>query len=454
VTPQALTDTVQNVPLNPKQAPMSLQGNILPPVMPEYPSKTGPADAKTPDFEALEPMEIPDHKSKEFVDSLIRHAESLGASDIHIKPKRHHTVVRLRIDGVLHVVTAPLAIGPTTDRIVQQIKTRSNMKIEERAHPQDGRFSVDLEGGRQLDLRSATLPTIYGEKMTLRLFNDQRSKYTLEQLGMRGDNLERYLEAIHLKDGCAIVTGPTGSGKSTTLYSSIQRVISPDLDYASIEDPVEFQIESLEQIDASGHGSQRITFAEALKAIMRSDPDVILVGEVRDHETAAISIEAALTGHYIFTTLHTNDALSSVTRMGRLQIDPYLTAEAVKVFVAQRLIRLLCPECKEAHRAEPDVLRDMGVPEEQASGGLQLYKARKGGCEQCHGYGYKGRAGIFEVVCMTEQLKKMITSGASYEEMKKLVRSEGMGSLRDDAFARVRAGETSLEQLATITISS
>jgi type IV pilus assembly protein PilB len=275
---------------------------------------------------------------------------------------------------------------------------------------------------------------------------------SLEELGMTPANLARYETAIKRAHGCAIITGPTGSGKSTTLYSSALRVVTDERKFISIEDPVEYRLPGITQIDVSGYGEQALTFSTALRAVLRSDPDIILVGEIRDQETAKTAVEAALTGHFLYSTLHTNDALSAISRLLRLGIEPFLTAEAVAVLVAQRLVRRLCDECKVSYEASPEILRGLQAPASFIESGqsLQLFQATPGGCEACRRQGYRGRTGVHEVITMSEELKTLIIAGTPQEELTRLVRSQGMHSLRDDAFLKVAAGITSVDELARV----
>ena len=390
------------------------------------------------------------------VNSIIHRAEKEGASDIHIEPRERDTMVRFRVDGMLREAMRPLPQGETTKQVIARIKTLANMKTDERRRPQDGRVTIAV-GAKPLDLRVVTVPTIYGEQVTIRLLDQTRAMLSLEDLGMTQDNLHRYEQAIRLPHGCAIITGPTGSGKSTTLYSSAVRVVSPERKFISIEDPVEYRIPGITQIDVSGHGESKMDFAEALRAILRSDPDIVMVGEIRDRETAMTAVEAALTGHFLYSTLHTNDALGSVSRLQRLKVEPLLIAEAVAVFVAQRLVRRLCTECKLAYRAETGYLHGMRAPawalkQAEEQGGLQVFRAREGGCTACRGTGYRGRTGVHEVITMTEELKNAIVANAAHEQLERLVRSQGMHSLRDDAFIKVAAGVTSMEELARVMV--
>jgi type IV pilus assembly protein PilB len=387
------------------------------------------------------------------VNSIIHQASREDASDIHIEPQESLTNVRFRVDGILRAGTQPLQQGDITTRVIARIKTISRLKPDEKRRPQDGRVTLSI-GGRPLDLRVVTVPTIYGEQVTMRLLDQRRAMLSLEALGMTADNLARYEAAINRAHGCCIITGPTGSGKSTTLYSSALRVVTSERKFISIEDPVEYRLPGITQIDVSGYGEQAMTFSSALRAVLRSDPDIILVGEIRDEETARTAIEAALTGHFLYSTLHTNDALSAVSRLLRLKIEPFLTAEAVAVLVAQRLVRRLCEDCKVPYEATPQYLRDIMAPQWalEHNEPMQLFKAREGGCEACRKQGYRGRTGVHEVVTMSEELKALIIASSPQEELTRYVRAQGMHSLRDDAFIKVANGTTSMEELARVVL--
>jgi type IV pilus assembly protein PilB len=381
------------------------------------------------------------------VDDMIDQARRSGASDIHIEPKEAQTNVRFRIDGRLREISA---IPPRlTPQVISRIKTVAGMRIDERRLPQDGRITMMLQN-QPIELRVVTAPTIYGEQVTMRLLDPAQAMLSLEALGMSKANLERYLRAINQPFGCAFITGPTGSGKSTTLYSSLQRIVTPDQKIVSIEDPVEYRMGGISQMDVSG--SAKMNFAQALRSILRSDPDIIMVGEIRDQETALISIEAALTGHFLYSTLHTHDALSAIIRLERLGVERFLVAEATSVIVAQRLIRRLCDTCRQEFAAGPDYLRGLLAPawaiEQAADHPLRFFQANPRGCAACQGQGYRGRTGVHEVVAMTEQLRHDIIAGHSVEELELLVRGQKMASLRDDAFTKVYAGLTSMEEMA------
>lgn len=389
------------------------------------------------------------------VDSIIERARSERASDIHIEPRKDDTVIRFRVDGVLREVHRVKEIW--TPQLVARLKTLAHMRTDERRTPQDGRISVIFDR-RPLDLRVVTVPTVHGEQVTMRLLDPEQAMMPLEELGMSPANLERYLRCIRKPHGVALITGPTGSGKSTTLYSSLQRIITPEQKIVSIEDPVEYRLEGMTQIDVSSgrlvsDNVSKMTFANALRAILRSDPDIIMVGEIRDAETAAISVNAAMTGHFLFSTLHTNDALSAVLRMEKLKVEPFLIAETLEVIVAQRLVRRLCTHCKQPFNADLELLRVAGAPKAaldwvEKHGPRLMYKPA--GCAECSGSGYRGRIGVHEVIEMTAELRRAIIEGKSQAELEQIARGQDMASLHEDTFIRAWEGLTSPEEVARV----
>jgi type II secretory ATPase GspE/PulE/Tfp pilus assembly ATPase PilB-like protein len=384
------------------------------------------------------------------VNDLISKAKVEQASDIHIEQKEAETVVRLRVDGILRDIAK--ISKKDTPKVISRIKTMTRtMRTDWKHVPQDGRIRARLETGA-LDLRVTSVPTRSGEKIVLRLLDPKQAQLSLEELGMTGTNLRRYLDAISLPHGCAILTGPTGSGKSTTLYSTLHRVYTPERSIFTIEDPVEYQFDDISQIDVSGQGEMSMTFPSALRAIMRADPDTIMVGEIRDSETAKIAIEAALTGHFLFSTLHTNDAVEAIGRLQRLGVEPFLIATALKCVVAQRLLRRLCPTCKVEDHLDAAMLSGMRAPEwairQAAQEPIRVFRPKAGGCNTCRGEGYRGRVGIHEVVLFTDEIVRAIIQGRPLEDIKQIAREQGMGSLRDDAIQKVLDGVTSVEQVA------
>lgn len=395
------------------------------------------------------------------VDEIVESAYMAKASDIHIVPGESSTEIRFRVDGELRLVDT--LAKRSTEQVIAQIKIRTGtMKPEERRIPQDGRITITTATGHQLELRVVSLPSIYGDVITMRLL-DQRSATTpLETLGMSPLNLERYLKAIDRPYGSALIVGPTGSGKSTTLYSSINRIKTPKKNFITIEAPVEYRLDGITQTDVSRSASisgdskqQHMTFASALRAILRSDPDVIMVGEIRDTETAKTAINAALTGHFLFSTLHTNTAATTLQRLQELGVERFLVAEAVSVIVAQRLVKRPCKHCRIKYDIDAETLKGFQaskwmIEDATRKGSVEIYKANPKGCFHCQHDGYSGRTGIHEVVPMTEPLKRAINEGKSQEDLEILIRSQGIGSLRDDAFSKIATGETTVEEMLRV----
>lgn len=382
------------------------------------------------------------------VDEIIDRAQASRASDIHIEPGESITNIRFRVDGVLRKVSeVPLHDTP---RVVARIKTMAQMRVDEHRLPQDGRATTRVGTDReQLDLRVVSAPTIYGEQISMRILDPNKAMLSLEELGMTARNLHNYRTAIAKPHGVCLVTGPTGSGKSTTLYSSLTEVVTPQKKLISIEDPVEYRLDGITQMDVSG-GLEMFNFATALRSILRSDPDIIMVGEIRDRETAQIAIDAALTGHFLYSTLHTNSALGSVVRLDRIGVDRFLAAEAIEVLVAQRLIRRLC-SCKLPQTLDEALLGSLGAPEwALQEPGKTVYRVNPQGCEQCSGQGFYGRTGVHEVLPFSDDMRGAIVAGYPIEELEKIARSEGILSLREDAFFKMWSGDTSIEEMARV----
>jgi type IV pilus assembly protein PilB len=383
------------------------------------------------------------------VNTMIFEAAEDGASDIHVEPQEDDLVVRYRIDGVLHVahhIPKRLASGVTT-----RLKVLAKLDIAERRRPQDGRISLNAAAaGRMLDIRVATLPTVEGEAVTMRLLDKSRDVPTLGSLGL-SDRMSQQMDAILARPtGALLVTGPTGSGKSTTLYAALNAISRPEINIITVEDPVEYRLGGVSQVQINPRAG--LSFATALRSIVRSDPDVIMVGEIRDGETARISIEAALTGHFVLSTLHTNDAPGALTRLNEMGVEPFLTGAAVTGVLAQRLARKLCLHCCEMYQPSVDELLKVRVSPElaAASDGMVFY--RKRGCPRCGQTGYKGRIGIYQLLTMTEQLESLAVQKASREELERAALGEGMRTLWDDGLAKVAAGLTSIEELARVSI--
>jgi type IV pilus assembly protein PilB len=381
------------------------------------------------------------------VNSLIFQAAEDGASDMHFEPNENGLVVRFRTDGVLHEVQRiprRLAPGVTT-----RLKVLAKMDIAERRKPQDGRISLGASAaGRTLDVRVASLPTVDGEKLAMRLLDKSKQAPTLEELGLNEDMRRAFEEIIRKPTGALLVTGPTGSGKSTTLYAGLTAINRPEINVITVEDPVEYRLPGVNQVQINVKAG--LTFASALRSILRSDPDVVMVGEIRDSETAKISIEAALTGHFVLSTLHTNDAPGAITRLNEMGVEPFLTGSAVSAVLAQRLARKLCSHCRELYSPSVDeLLRNRISPEVAAAAeGTAFY--RKKGCPRCSQTGYKGRIGIFQLLVMTEEIEHLAVMRASREDVENQAMEQGMRTLWDDGIAKVAAGVTTLEEVGRV----
>jgi len=381
------------------------------------------------------------------VNSIIMQAAGDGASDIHFAPQEDCLVVRVRVDGVLteaQRIPKKMASGVTT-----RLKVLAKLDIAERRKPQDGRISLNARSvGRLLDIRVAVLPTVDGEGVVMRLIDKSRKMPTLEALGLSESMRIRIGEIIRKPTGALLVTGPTGSGKTTTLYAALAEINRPEINIITVEDPVELRVTGTNQVQINNKAG--LTFSGALRTILRSDPDVIMVGEIRDTETAKISIESALTGHFVLSTLHTNDAPGAVTRLNEMGVEPFLTGSAVSAVLAQRLARKLCANCCEMYVPSVDELLAARITPEVAAQreGMVLY--RKVGCPRCNRTGYRGRIGIFQLLVMNDELEKLTASGSSRDELERAAAAHGMRSLWDDGIAKVSAGLTSIEELARV----
>jgi type IV pilus assembly protein PilB len=379
-----------------------------------------------------------------FVNLLITQAIDDRASDIHVEPGESHLTVRYRIDGVLHEMQR--ADRNIQDGVISRLKIMASIDIAERRRPQDGRLSVS-HGGRKVDLRVATLPTVWGEKIVMRILDNTGVSLSLSDLRMGRGNLNRFRTAITRPHGMVLVTGPTGSGKSTTLYTALSEVSNPAVNVITVEDPVEYRIPGINQVQVNAKAG--LTFQSALRSILRSDPDIVLVGEIRDSETAIISIEAALTGHLVLSTLHTNDAPGAVARLTEIGAEPYLVATALSAVVAQRLGRRLCSSCRHPYREDPAVLARLGMPHDPSDPPM-LYRAA--GCPACSGTGYRGRVGLHEVMAVTDELESLIVTQASGALLRETALAQGMTSLRDDGWAKVLEGLTTIEEVLRVTV--
>ena len=375
-----------------------------------------------------------------YVNYLITNAVKEGASDIHIEPGDKSIKARYRIDGILFEQTAPP--WQLHAAIVSRLKIMSDLDISERRLPQDGRIRA-MVYGRHVDLRVSVLPTTHGEKCVIRILDNRSILVGLEELGMSPDTLATFRAEIDEPHGVVIVTGPTGSGKTTTLYSAIRTMDGQKLNISTVEDPVEYELSFANQVNV--REKIGLTFAAALRSLLRQDPDVIMVGEIRDEETARIAVQASLTGHLVFSTLHTNDAPSSITRLINIGIEPYLISAAVNSVLAQRLVRRICPHCRQPAKntIAPDVLETHGVPPEKAMFGA--------GCDQCRNTGYQGRIGIYESFTINDDARDLITRNPDLIEMRRYCRSHGMQSLRQDGFRKVAEGVTTVEEVLRVT---
>ena len=383
------------------------------------------------------------------VNSIIFQAAEDGASDLHFDPQEDALVVRLRVDGVLHEVQRiPKRLAPS---VSTRLKVLAKLDIAERRKPQDGRITLNAEAaGRLLDIRVAVLPTVEGEGVVMRLLDKSRRAPTLTELGLSDEMRSVFQEIIRKPTGAFLVTGPTGSGKSTTLYAALAEINRPEINIITVEDPVEYRLAGVNQVQMNLKAG--LTFASALRSILRSDPDVIMVGEIRDAETAKISIESALTGHFVLSTLHTNDAPSAITRLNEMGVEPFLTGSAVTAVLAQRLARKLCTHCCEMYMPTREELLQARISPERidAADGLALF--RKRGCPRCGQTGYKGRVGIFQLMVMSETLERLAVERKSANDLERAAMEQGMGTLWDDGVDKAIAGLTSLEELGRVLV--
>jgi type IV pilus assembly protein PilB len=388
---------------------------------------------------------IEDAPIVKFVNLLITQAIQDRASDIHIEPAERDLRVRFRIDGVLHeVMRSPKTI---TAGVTSRLKIMADINIAERRIPQDGRLSV-TSNGKKIDLRVATLPTVWGEKIVMRILDNSTAMLKLSDLGFGEENYEVYAKSFVKPYGMILVTGPTGSGKSTTLYATLNIVSKPEVNVITVEDPVEYRLPGINQVQTNVKAG--LTFAAALRSILRSDPDIVLLGEIRDHETAHIAIEAALTGHLVLSTLHTNDAPSAVVRLVEMGIEPFLVGSALDCVLAQRLARKLCPKCKEAYVPSKEFMIESRFPWTPDEPPPTLY--RPIGCSACSKTGYKGRLALHEVMAVSEEIEKLTVERASSVAINRVALEQGMITLRLDGMHKVRAGHTSIEEILRVVV--
>ena len=378
------------------------------------------------------------------VNLILLDAIRKNASDIHIEPYEKQMRIRYRIDGLLYEVMKP----PVKLRhaIISRVKIMANLDIAERRLPQDGRIKMKLGRGKEMDFRVSVCPVLWGEKIVLRLLDKSNLQLDMTKLGFEEKVLADFKEQIAKPYGMILITGPTGSGKTTTLYSTLSELNQPDTNICTAEDPVEFNLFGINQVQM--HDDIGLNFAAALRSFLRQDPDVIMVGEIRDFETAEIGVKAALTGHLVLSTLHTNDAPSSVSRLLNMGIEPFLVASSVNLIGAQRLVRKLCADCKEPVDVPPQVLIDLGVPPEEVS----RYNVKRGvGCQTCNNTGYKGRIAVYEIMVMSDELREFILNGASTLELKREAIRQGMKSLRMSALGKLAEGMTSVDEVVRAT---
>jgi general secretion pathway protein E len=384
-----------------------------------------------------------DQHIKSAVDHLFNYAFEQRASDIHIEPKRNSSMIRLRIDGVLHTIySLPKAVHPA---IISRIKTLSRMDIAEKRRPQDGRIKVD-RAGKEAEIRVSTIPVAFGEKAVMRILDSDVVFQDLEHIGFSENDLLVYNNFLQAPHGIVLVTGPTGSGKSTTLYSTLKHIATPDKNIITVEDPVEMVHEEFNQIAVQPQ--VEVTFSTILRSILRQDPDIIMIGEIRDLETASHAVQAALTGHLVFSTLHTNDAISSITRLLDLGVKPFLISSSLLGAMAQRLVRRICPHCIEKYTIAAQKLRGCNFPVTE-QGDIELSRGK--GCRNCRKTGYLGRCGIFEIFPLSEQLKTMVSDRKSETELRKIAIEQGMTSLRQDAWEKVKSGTTTYQEAIRVT---
>ena len=375
------------------------------------------------------------------VNSVVAQAVEEGASDIHLEPDGHEMRVRFRVDGVLSETTSiprRMIAG-----VISRVKIMGDLDIAERRLPQDGRVGLTVEG-RSVDIRIVTMPSVHGEGIVMRLLDKNQALLSLDALGMSGAPRERFESAFHQAYGAVLATGPTGSGKSTTLYAALNAINSVDKNIITIEDPVEYQLPGVNQVQVNLKAG--LTFARGLRSMLRADPDVIMVGEIRDAETARIAVESALTGHLVLSTLHTNDAPSAITRLTEMGIEPFLTASALDCVVAQRLVRTLCTHCKRRALLSVDALTAAGL---SAAFDVEAYEPV--GCGRCGSSGFKGRVGLYEVMSMSDEIRSMAIERQSADEIMRVAVEQGMRRLRDDGFDRVKQGVTSIAEIARVT---
>jgi type IV pilus assembly protein PilB len=399
------------------------------------------ADGETPeDLEAA----LEDAPIVKLVNAIMTQAVGDRASDVHLEPAERNVRIRFRVDGVLH---EPMPPAPKNIQggLISRLKVMADLNIAEKRVPQDGRISMKV-GGRALDLRLATLPTVYGEKVVIRILDKTNALLALEDLGFLEDSYKRFSESFKKPYGAILVTGPTGSGKSTTMYSTLNILNEEAKNIITVEDPVEYRLAGVNQMQVNPKAG--LTFASALRSILRADPDIVLIGEIRDRETAVIAIEAALTGHLVLSSLHTNDAPSAITRLVEMDVETFLVASAIDAVVAQRLARKLCERCRTAYQPEQPELLAAGYPEWLWPEIPELFKAQ--GCAACANTGFRGRIGLYEVMQMSEEIERLTVERSSADAIRTVAVQQGMMTLREDGLEKARMGITSLDEVARV----
>ncbi len=398
------------------------------------------------DFEETQDLLDADEEAPiiRLINSVLFQAVKDRASDIHIEPFERDLSVRFRIDGILYdIISPPKRFQPV---IISRVKIMAGLNIAEKRLPQDGRIRIKL-AGKEVDIRVSTVPTAYGERVVMRLLDRSSTILQLDELGLNGHKLARVDTLIHQSHGIVLVTGPTGSGKTTTLYAGLSRINTTDKNIITIEDPIEYQLHGVGQIQVNP--KIELTFASGLRSILRQDPDVIMVGEIRDAETAKIAIQAALTGHLVFSTLHTNDSCGAITRLIEMGIEPFLVASSVIAVMAQRLLRRVCPTCREPYRPSVEEMRQLGVSADVLEGHT-VYRASSG-CPDCKQTGYRGRLGIHELLVIDDEVRNLTMKAADSSSIRRIAAAKGMTSLREDGAEKVLNGMTTIEEVLRVT---
>ncbi|MEK6562036.1 MAG: ATPase, T2SS/T4P/T4SS family, partial [Candidatus Binatota bacterium] len=381
------------------------------------------------------------------VNAVLADAAKRGASDIHIEPYEKIFRIRFRVDGVLHEIMTPPP--KLKNALISRLKVMSNLDIAERRLTQDGRIKLKMGGGQELDIRVSVLPTLFGEKIVMRLLDKANLQLDMAKLGFDPQALKNFKEAIYKPYGMILITGPTGSGKSTTLYSALSELNKPDVNVSTAEDPVEYNLMGINQVQV--RDDIGLNFAACLRSFLRQDPDIIMVGEMRDLETAQIGVKAALTGHLVLSTLHTNDAPSTVDRLINMGLEPFLLTSSTNLIVAQRLVRKICLSCKAPVEVSAEALINIGVDPAEVGAGFPTFRGQ--GCPTCGETGYKGRIALYEVMVIHEALKELILRGASAADLKREAVKMGMSTLRMSAIKKVREGLTTIEETVRVTDS-